>query len=184
MIWIPSLSFLQSLHGKVSSGSITYEAWQSVKSAAEAVGDFLLGAAAFIAGVLHGALESLWDVLVGLKDLAVMIWDILKSAFSGDLLSDAAGLWNDLRNLDWKKLVTGWIDGFEAKWNADGIFKRWHFRGWVIGYVVMEVLMLVFSEGVIQGIKWIGKASKVAKVIEKLPRLEKLAKTVKASKAY
>ncbi len=44
--------------------------------------------------------------------------------------------------------------------------------------------MLIFSDGVIQGIKWIGKASKVAKVIEKLPRLEKLAKTVKASEAY
>jgi hypothetical protein len=48
----------------------------------------------------------------------------------------------------------------------------------------LEVRLLVFSEGVIQGIKWVGKASKVAKVIEKLPRLEKLAKTVKASKAY
>lgn len=184
MIWIPSLSFMKSLHGKISSGSITYEAWQSAKTAAEAVGEFLLGTGAFIAGVLHGALESLWDVLVGLKDLAVMIWDIVKSIFTGNLLSDAEGLWHDLRNLDWKKLVTGWINEFDGKWNDDSILKRWHFRGWVTGYVVMEVLMLFFSEGVIQGIKWVGKASKVTKVIQKLPRLQKLAETVKAGKAY
>jgi hypothetical protein len=184
MIWVPSLNFMKSLHGKISSGSITAEAWQSVKTAAEAVGEFLLGAGAFIAGVLHGALESLWDVLVGLKDLAVMIWDILKSVFTGNLLSDAAGLWNDLSNLDWKKLVTGWINEFDAKWNDDSVLKRWHFRGWVTGYVVMEVLMLFFSAGVIQGIKWVGKASKVTKVLQKLPRLQKLAEMVKAGKAY
>ena len=79
MIWVPSLAFLQSLRGKVASASITYDAWETVKVAAQAVADFTLGTAAFIAGLLHGALKSLWDVLVGLKDLAVMIWDILAS---------------------------------------------------------------------------------------------------------
>src|ERR1041384_2970028 len=113
-----------------------------------------------------------------------MIWDVLKSALSDNLLSDAQGLWNDLRGLDWKKLVASWIDEFEAKWNDDSILKRWHFRGWVVGYVIMELLMLFFSEGVIQGIKWVGKASKVTKVIQKLPRLQKLAERAKGTKAY
>jgi len=110
--------------------------------------------------------------------------DILKSVLTGDLLSDAQGLWNDLRSLDWKKLVRGWINDFSTKWNADSILDRWHFRGWVIGYVVMEALMLFFSDGVIQGIKWAGKASKITKVVQKLPRFQKLAKTIKGSKGY
>jgi Domain of unknown function (DUF4157)/Bacterial SH3 domain len=184
MIWIPSKDFMKSLRGKVSSGSITYEAWQKVTSAAETAGEFLLGTGSFIAGLLHGALESLWDVLVGLKDLAVMLWDILKSIITGNLLSDIRGLWNDLSNLDWKKLVQGWISGFDAKWSSNSIIERWHFRGWVIGYAIMEVLMFFFSGGIIQGIKWVGKSAKVAKVLQSLPRLKKLSTAIKGSKAY
>ena len=182
MIWIPSLAFLKSLRGKVSSGSITHDAWQSVKAAAEAVATFVAGAGAFVAGLLHGALESLWDVLVGLKDLAVTLWDILKSLITGNLISDAKGLWEQLKDLDWGALVQGWLDRFMERWNAPGLLARWHFRGWVIGYAIMEVLLLVFSEGVIAGIKWIGKASKVSKVLAGLPKVRKLVEAVKASK--
>lgn len=183
MIWVPSLPFMRSLQGRVSSGSITYEAWQTVKQAAGAVAEFLLGAGAFIAGLLHGVLESLWDILVGLKDLAVMAWDILKSLVTGNLLNDAKGLWNDLANLDWGKLVQGWIDNLDAKWNHPSVLTRWHFRGWLIGYVIAEVAMLVFSGGVIQGIKWVGKAAKVTKVLQTLPRIAKFTKIAKESKA-
>lgn len=184
MIWVPSLDFMKSLRGKISSGSITNDAWNTTKVAAEAVGNFLLGVGSFIAGVLHGALESLWDVLVGLKDLAVMIWDVLKSLVTGNLLSDAMGLWNNLSNLDWGELVRGWISDFDAKWNSEDIFTCWHFRGWVIGYAVMEVLMLIFSGGILNGAKWVAKSAKVAKILKTLPRVEKLAKVIKADKAY
>ena len=183
MIWIPSLAFMKGLRSKVASGSITYEGWQAVKGAVEAVAEFVAGGAAFIAGLLHGALESLWDVLVGLKDLAVMVWDILKSLFTGNLISDARALWEQLKNLDWGALVEGWLDRFMERWNAPGLLSRWHFRGWVVGYAIMEVLLLVFSDGVISGIKWIGKASKVSKVIASLPKVQKFVEAVKASKA-
>lgn len=183
MIWIPSLAFLKSLRGKVSSGSITHEAWQAVKAAGEAVATFIAGGAAFVAGLLHGALESLWDVLVGLKDLAVMMWDILKSLITGNLISDAKALWDQLKNLDWGTLVQGWLDRFMERWNSPGLLARWHFRGWVIGYAIMEVLLLVFSGGVIAGIKWIGKASKVSKILASLPKVQKFIEAAKASKA-
>lgn len=184
MIWIPSLVFLKSLRGKVSSESFTHESWETAKAAAHAVADFSLGTAAFIAGVIHGALESLWDVLVGFKDLAVMIWEILASLLTGNLLSDASRLWNDVSKLDWKALVEGWVAGFDAQWNAPELLSRWHFRGWVVGYAIMEALMLFFSGGVVQGIKWVGKASKLSKFIKSLPQVQKLAETVKASNAF
>lgn len=184
MIWVPSLEFLKSLRGKIPSGSISHAAWEAAKTAIQAAADFTLGVAGFIGGVIHGALESLWDVLVGLKDLAVMIWDIVSSLLTGNLLSDASRLWSDVSKLDWKALVKGWIDRFEAKWNAPDLLSRWHFRGWVIGYAVMEVLMLFFSGGVVQGIKWAGKAAKVSKVLASLPRLQKLSSAVKTSKSF
>lgn len=184
MIWIPSVTFLKSLRTKVASESITYEAWETARTMAQAAVDFTLGASAFIAGVIHGALESLWDVLVGFKDLVVMTWDILASLLTENLLSDASKLWSDLSTLDWKALVQGWVDRFTAKWNATELIGRWHFRGWVIGYAIMEALMLFFSGGVIQGIKWVGKASKITKLIMSLPRVRKLAEAVKVSKAF
>ncbi|NOJ92786.1 SH3 domain-containing protein [Corallococcus coralloides] len=184
MIWIPSLAFLKSLRGRVSSESFTYDAWQTARWAADAVVDFSVGTAAFIAGIIHGALESLWDVLVGFKDLAVMLWDILASLLTGDLLSDARTLWNDVSKLDWKALVDGWVVRFDEQWNSTDLLRRWHFRGWVIGYALMEVLMLFCSGGIVQGIKWVGKASKASKFIKALPQVQKLARTAKESKAF
>ncbi|QAT88302.1 hypothetical protein EJ065_6777 [Corallococcus coralloides] len=184
MIWIPSLAYLKSLRGRVSSESFTYDAWKTARGVADAVADFSMGTAAFIAGFIHGALESLWDVLVGFKDLAVMFWDILASLFTGSLLSDASALWRDVSKLDWKALVDGWVVRFDEQWNATDLLRRWHFRGWVVGYALMEALMLFCSGGIVQGIKWIGKASKASKFIKALPQVQKLAKAVKESKVF
>lgn len=181
MIWIPSIEFMRSLQNVVKSGSITYEAWQTVKSAAEAVGEFLLGTGAFVVGLLHGALESIWDILVGLKDLLVMAKDLI-TWLIGLVTGDSKGLFESLSGLDWGELVQGWIDDFERKWNHENLLKKWHFRGWVIGYAIAEVVMLFLSGGVIQGIKWAGKASKVAKVISKIPKISKLGEAAKSSK--
>jgi nucleoid-associated protein YgaU len=181
-IWVPSAAFMHSLHGKVGSGSITQATWETTKRAASAVADFAIGAGAFIGGLLHGIAESVWDILVGLKDLAVMVWDILKSLFTGNLLKDAQGLWNDFANLDVGKLAQSWIDKLDAKWNHADLLTRWHFRGWLIGYLIAEVVMLVFSGGVIQGIKWLSKTGKLAKIAQSMPRIAKFAKAAKESK--
>lgn len=181
MIWVPSLTFMRSLRGVVGSGSISYEAWQKVKRAVIAVGEFLLGTGAFIVGLLHGALESVWDVLVGLKDLLVLGYDLIKWLI-GLISGDSKGIFDSLKEVNWDELVQGWIDNFQAKWNHDSILKRWHFRGWVIGYVIAEVLMLFFSGGVIQGIKWIGKSAKVAKVVSQIPKIARIGETAKNSK--
>jgi hypothetical protein len=181
MIWVPSLAFMRSLRGVVGSGSITYEAWQTVKRAVVAVGEFLLGTGAFVVGILHGALESVWDVLVGFKDLLVLAYDLIKWLI-GLITGDSKGLFDSLKDINWGELIQGWIDDFLKKWNHDSILKRWHFRGWVIGYILAEVLMLFFSGGVIQGIKWIGKSAKVAKVVAQIPKVAKLCEAAKRSK--
>jgi hypothetical protein len=52
----------------------------------------------------------------------------------------------------------------------------------VIGYVIAEVLMLFYSGGVIQGIKWIGKSAKVAKVVSEIPKIARIGETAKNAK--
>lgn len=178
LIWIPGVIFAKSLKGQVKSGSISYEAW----NAAKAVGEVVVGGAALVAGLLHGALESLWDILVGFKDLGVMAWNVLKSVITDSVLSDAQALFQQIAALDLGTLVAGWIDDFKKKWNDASIMNRWHFRGWVIGYAIMEIVLLVVSFGAVTGAKWAGKAAKLVKAITSLPRVQQTIKAVKSIK--
>jgi LysM repeat protein len=128
-IWIPSQPFAQGLRDKVGSGSISHDLWRDVRRVAIAVGEYQLGAAAFIAGIIHGALESLWDLVTGIVDLAEMVWKFLASLFSGELLSDAKGLWEALKALKLEELVQAGIKKFLHRWDDPDLLRRWLFRG-------------------------------------------------------
>lgn len=178
-IWIPSLEFAKTLQGKVSSGSLSYEVYSTLRDAAGAVGSFLLGAASFVGGLLHGALESIWDIFAGLADLAKLVWSILKSLFTGEILSDAKKLMAQIEQLKLKDLIELGLKALDEKWNAPSLTSRWHFRGWLIGYLIMEVLLMFVSGGALTALKWVGKAVKLEKLLAKLPKLAKLGEKVK-----
>lgn len=116
----------------------------------------------------------MWDLLTGLVDLVELIWDILKSIFTGELLSDLKGLWELVGSLNPSQLIDAGIDAFLSRWNASDFLRKWHFRGWVVGYALAEILMAVIS-GAATLVKWAGKAGKFSKLIAKFPRVLKLA---------
>jgi len=173
VIWIPSVEYAQAVKGKVSSGSMSYEVWSTVKLVASAIGEFLAGSLAFSAGILHGALESVWDTLVGIVDLVGLIWKFLKSLFTGNLLSDIKALWDDVSKIDFNALVQAGLDYLDKKWNDPSVWKRWHFRGWIIGYAIAELIMLFFSDGILTAIKVSAKAGKIGELIAKFPSVVK-----------
>ncbi len=177
LIWIPTLAFAKSLRGKVSSGSISYEVWESAKRAASAIGDFFLANAAFAAGLIHGALEAVWDLLTGILDLFKLVWDIIKSVFTGQFLSDLKRLWELVGSLSPSQLIDAGIKAFLSRWNSPDFLRRWHFRGWVVGYAIAEILMVVVT-GAAALVKWAGKAGKFSKLISKFPKVLKLAEKV------
>ncbi len=182
-IWIPGVEFAKTLKGQVSSGSITYEAYQKVKNVITAIGEFLAGSIAFVAGLLHGVLESLWDTLVGLVDLAKLAGKLVWSLVTGNLLSDIRGFFSDLSKLDFKQLVSAGLDALDKKWNDPSLLKRWHFRGWITGYALAEIVMLFFSGGALTALKGAGKAGKFAQFLAKMPRAAKfLEKAGEAAK--
>nr|WP_254627343.1 DUF4157 domain-containing protein [Myxococcus sp. CA040A] len=172
-IWIPGVEFAKALKGRVSSGSISYEAYQAVKSAISAVGEFLLGSVAFVAGLLHGVFESLWDTLVGLVDLAKLAGKLVWSLVTGNLISDIRGFFKDLSKLDFSQLAAAGLDWLDKKWNDPSLLKRWHFRGWITGYAIAEIVMLFFSGGALTALKSAGKAGKFAQLLAKMPRVVK-----------
>jgi hypothetical protein len=182
-IWIPGTAFAQSMKGKASSGSLSYEAYQTVKDAAVAVAEFVAGTLAFVAGLLHGALESLWDVLVGLAHLIDIALEIIKSLIMGKIVSDAQALMDQLSKLSMDDLVAAGLGWLDKKWNDPDLLSRWHFRGWITGYAIVEILMLIFSDGIITGLKWAGEAAKFSKLLSKFPQLAKLTEAAKAMRA-
>jgi hypothetical protein len=187
LLWVPSLDFAKGLRGKdcearLASGSISYELWNATRQAAGAVEDFLLASGAFVAGVLHGALESVWDLLTGIIDLIRLIWDVLKSIFTLEIFSDAKALWDWVKTLNLSTLIDKGLKEFESRWNNPSLLHRWHFRGWVIGYAIAEVLMVVLT-GSAALVKWAGKAGKFSKLILKFPKVLRAAeKVTEASK--
>ncbi|HBW89295.1 MAG TPA: hypothetical protein DEG17_10580 [Cyanobacteria bacterium UBA11149] len=179
LIWIPSLEFASLLKGQVQSGSITYSAWNQVKEITTLAGNFALGGGAFVAGLLNGALESLWDTLVGFKDLAVLAWEIVESLFKGTILADAKQLWDSLSQLNLEQLIEAGIEHLAEKWNQPDLLKRWHFRGWLCGYAIAELVMLVFSEGILTVIKGAAKAGKLSEILAKFPKVAELGQKAK-----
>jgi hypothetical protein len=178
-IWIPSAAFANTFDGKLSSGSSVRDALKQAGNVAKTVGNFAVGGASFIAGQLHGALESVWSNLTGIKDLAVMVWDILKSIFTGNLFNDGQNLWNSLTQTNWGDLAQAWLGDFNKKWNNPDLMQKWHFRGWVLGYAAAEIAIAILTAGGATGAKWAGKMStKAIEVIKKIPGVAKLASQV------
>jgi hypothetical protein len=190
-VWIPSLEFAQRLKDKLPSDSATYNLYQTVVKHLGPAGEFTLGRGAFEAGLLHGAFEAVWDVLAGIGDLVGMVWSAIKSLFNGELFSFLGELWNWLEKLNLTELlregleafhgavelVKKGIDAFLTRWKHENFLRKWHFRGWVVGYAIAEILMAVFSGGAAV-LAWTGK---LRQVLAKFPRLVKLLEKAKAA---
>jgi hypothetical protein len=166
-IWVPDSTYLQPLKGQfVTSGSLTYELWQTIQAAGAAAWEATVGLVGFGAGLLHGAMVAIYDALADIVDLAVMVWKVLKSIFTLELLNDVKALWDALRSTDWKAVVKGIVDDFVAKWNADSTWDRWYFRGYVVGYVIGTAALWVFSAGLLAATGALSKLGKLGRAIK------------------
>ncbi|WP_157774976.1 hypothetical protein [Melittangium boletus] len=182
LIWIPSQVFAEGLRGRVGSGSSSYDLLQDAKSLTKAIGSFYLEGAALTAGLIHGALESVWDLLTGIFELLELVWNFVYSILTGEVLSDMKSLWNLISALDIKTLTEAGLAALLERWNSPDLLSRAHFRGWLIGYAIAEIVMAVVSGGAAV-LKWAGKAGKLGRLLSKMPRFVRLAeKTAQLSK--
>jgi len=171
-IWVPGMELVNALHGQVSSGSITYEILTTI-------GNILIGVAAFIVGLLEGAVSSIADIFIGIVDLITLAKDIIVKLIRGTLIDDAKAFYHEIKKLS----ISDILEMIGAKWNHPSIWERWKFRGYVVGYAIVEILLLVFSAGALTVVKWAGKAAKLGKLVEYLSKLPKIQKVMSAAKA-
>lgn len=171
LIWIPSVEFAKELRTNVSeeivkSGSITYDAWRSVVKGATSVWEYIKFGAAFVAGLVHGFANSIWDMIVGFFELFKGILSLLWSILTLDILSDVKKFWDSIVKLDIPIALKALVDDFMSKWNNEDPLIRAHFRGWIIGYILAEVAMALLSGGTLAATKWASKVEKITSLLK------------------
>jgi len=176
-IWLPSYELVKKLEeaGLISDGSLISKFWDVLEAAwdifvagALFVWEVIKGVAAFISGLIVGILESIWDLISGIFEAA---WSIIKGIFNlvidaltGVLYRKGKDLFDKLMKMtadDWWEIlleignaISQAKTSFFSKWNAEGTFDRWYFRGWVIGYIIAEIVVAIFTASGSLWAKW------------------------------
>ncbi|HWN43889.1 MAG TPA: DUF4157 domain-containing protein, partial [Thermoanaerobaculia bacterium] len=166
-IWLPGVDYLNAIYEKVAehgggTGSITGDLWRTVKK----IGHWIAYGLAFVGGLLHGFVKSLWDAVSGLVSTVV---DVLVSIFTGSVLSDAKELWDGISKLTWKDIkeaVGAWADKWAEKLNSKSPWTAGHAHGYLTGYVMAEAAQLLLTGGTIAAVKGALWASRLGKFIK------------------
>lgn len=177
-IWLPSKEMIDQMK---SLGQIeTRPEWMN-----NAIG-FTKGVAGFVVGVVEGFLLGLWEMIEGLYDMGVMIGETIKKLLTGELFDQISEMWEAFKQIDeakLKEMIDGIGDmigeaanGFMKKWNHGSPYERWRFRGDIVGRIVLEVLLAIFTGGAGNVAKIMGYIGKVAPKLFKV--LSKILKTV------
>ena len=176
-IWLPGADFMNAIYGKVAehgggTGSITGDLWQTVKK----IGHWAAYGLAFVGGLLHGFLKSIWDAVSGLVSTVA---DVLVSIFTGSVLSDASELWETLKKITWediKEAVGAWADKWAEKLNSSSPWTAGHAHGYLTGYIMAEAAQLLLTGGTLaaaKGALWASRLGKALKATRAVQSLEK-----------
>jgi|GEM_PF-6815388 len=164
-IWLPSMSYVNIL---VKSGDIaTRPDWVD---SGIAVGKGIVG---FTDGLLTGFFGGIWNTITGLFDIGKELLGVIGKVITGAIKEDLEAMFEFIQNLDAAKgkeildsLIQGAKDGFtnfNNGWNSPNHYEKWEFRGKVVGNVILEVVLAIFTGGLGNAAKWLAKLEKISK---------------------
>ncbi len=169
-IWLPSPDYVRMLQKSGVIGS--RPGWIN---AAVDVGK---GIAGFLAGIVSGIFGSLWDTLTGLWELGKGIVNTVRSVLDGSIFASVEALYDTITGMTWESLkdmvneiITmgkSAFNDFQNKWDHPNSYKKWHFRGYVIGAIALEVILAIFTGGATLAAKVLAK---IGKYLPKLMRI-------------
>lgn len=180
-IWLPSPDYVRILQKSGVIGS--RPGWINV---AVDVGKAIAG---FSAGVVSGVFGTIWDTLTGLWELGKGIVSTIRGVLDGSLFASIREIYDTITDMSLRdvekmvgELITMGTDAFTDfvnKWNHPDTYKQWHFKGYIIGAVALEVILAIFTGGTTLGVKVLAKVGKyfpkLMRVLDKLLELaEKL----------
>jgi hypothetical protein len=182
-VWLPGVDFLNSIYEQVArygggTGSLSTDLWRGVKHEA-------FWRVAFVGGLVHGFVKSIWDAISGLVST---VFDLLYSIFSGNVLSDAEELCEALSKVTWeqiKEMVGAWADEWTLKLISSDPWTAGHAHGYLTGYFIAELAQLLLTGGAMaaaKGALWTSRLGKLLKATRPVIAFEKGMKKVGAAK--
>jgi hypothetical protein len=163
-------------YGKVSGGHsagpgvvglipLTTEALKQAGAGLSYFGERALHVIAFVAGVVHGFLKSIWDALSG---LAKLLYNVVKSLVTQELISDIKQLVDDVRQLSWQKIADklgAWAEGWATKLESKDPWTAGHAHGYLTGHVMGQAVMTLLSGGALAAAKAALLSTEIGKLI-------------------
>lgn len=150
----------------------------------DAVTEILAGAAGLVVGIIEGLLRAIYDALEGIVDLISTIIGTVKDLITGELFDKMKSLYEtivgfaDLEFEDLKKVMYAVlgnigtaIQGIIENWKTASAFEKGRVIGIVIGAILLEILVAIFTGGSVTLAKWAGKLGKLGKVLTKIAEL-------------
>ena len=142
----------------------------------EIVVDVAAGIAGVIVGIVEGFVMGIWDALVGLVDLVTSIIDVVKKLLSGTFIKDLEKMYAMMMNLSWEQIkemgdaITGGLITQIKNFGNLSAFEKGRVIGKIIGAVILEVVLAIFTGGAVNAAKWAGKLGKFASVAKKVAK--------------
>ena len=138
------------------------DAAQLVRGVLKGAADAGIYVGAFLVGIVHGFLKSIWDAVSG---IAHMLYSVFKSVFLDQtFMSDVKDLASGIMNLSWERIddaITGWSQEWSKKLNSPSPFTAGEAHGYLTGYVMAEAAMLLLTGGTTAALKGAFWTSKV-----------------------
>ncbi|MFC4636202.1 hypothetical protein ACFO3O_20005 [Dokdonia ponticola] len=183
IVRLPSESYirLQQELGNLSKRSDFMNATIDV---VDAVTEILAGAAGLVVGIIEGLLRAIYDALEGIVDLISTIISTIKDLITGELFGKIKSLYEtiigfaDLEYEDLKKVMYAVLGNIGTaiqdiieNWKTASAFEKGRVIGIVIGAILLEILVAIFTGGSVTLAKWAGKLGKLGKVLTKIAEL-------------
>jgi hypothetical protein len=103
----------------------------------------------YLSGLVEGAYGAVRDLVMGFADLVGMTADIVKAMWSRGFVGAVQHFGRQVADIFDKapELLEALGADFARKWNQHGSFDRGNFRGEVMGYIAMQVLLIIATAG-------------------------------------
>jgi hypothetical protein len=166
-IWLPSTNYLNSIFEEVrkrggGTGSRSFDFFAKV---APMFGEFSV-IPSYLGGLVHGFVSCIADTVSS-------IFDLLKSIFSGELISDLKQLWNALSKMTWADVTAafdGWVTSWKDRLLSDNPFVRGHAWGYLAGYLIGEIALFAVGGAALNALKATKLGTRIAGVLGKVTR--------------
>lgn len=181
VVRVPNYKYIQ-LQSRLGTLSQRPEFMNDAIGAGRVAKEIIEGMAGLIAGIVEGLVLGIYDMLVGIIDSIQQIIETIYDLFTGVLFDKLKTMFNNIVDTiksmtaeDIKKAFVGLLGKAGEhimkiinNWKKASSFEKGKVIGLVLGTLLLEILLAIFTGGSANMAKWASKLGKLGKVIIKV----------------